>query len=72
MEHLQDRPDDWETATDMEHLEALADHQPVVQPFWMAYLRNHRPHVLRRRLLLFQEMGGYLGRPARCWLGRRR
>lgn len=66
--HLQERPDEWASATDEEWVAALLDRQPFVDPRFMNYAQGHRPHCLRRSLLLHQDMGGYLGAPARRWL----
>jgi hypothetical protein len=69
--HLQDRPLDWEQATDAEHLEALLDRQRLLNPFWMDWIKRQRPQVLTRSLLKHERNGGYLSPPARKWLGRR-
>ncbi len=72
-EHLMSRPLDWEAAEDAEVLDALCSISGMVCPFFMAYVKNHRPHVLRQYLVLHEAMGGYVGPPARRFLrGRRR
>jgi len=67
-EHLQNRPNDWASATDDEWTAALLDTPPLICPFFMSYAQNHRPQCLRRALLLHKDTGGYLGAPARRWL----
>lgn len=68
MKHLQDRRDDWADATDQEVTEALLDMPTLICPFFMAYVQSSRPQSLRRSLLLHEDMGGYIGAPARRWL----
>jgi hypothetical protein len=68
MKHLQERRDDWETATDQEWAEALLSPPALICPFFMAFARNRRPEALRRSLLLHRDLGGYLGPPARRFL----
>lgn len=68
MEHLQDRPNDWPTATDEEWTKALMKVPAFIDPFFMAYAQRHRPHCLRRAILLHQDLGGFVGRPAQRWL----
>lgn len=68
MKHLQERPDDWLTATDEEWTAALLDHPTLIDPRFMAHAERCRPHCLRRALLLHADTGGYLGAPARRWL----
>lgn len=71
--HLQNRRDDWEEATDAEVLDALLNRPPYGHdPLFFNWIRNHRPHCLRRSLLLHEQMGGYLGAPALRFLGRKR
>jgi len=69
-EHLMHRPLDWEAASDAEWLDALSRTPRPVDPTFMAHAQNQRPHVLRQSLVLFEQMGGFLGLPARRWLGR--
>lgn len=71
-DHLQERRADWHDATDAEHLDALTDRQPFICPMWMAYLQRTRPHVLRRSILLHEDMGGFVGAPGRRFLRRGR
>ena len=66
--HLQVRRKDWADASDDEFVEALLSMPPLIDPFFMAYVKNHRPHCLRRALVLHADLGGYLGAPARRWL----
>lgn len=70
-EHLMHRPLDWELSSDQEWLDALSRTPRPVDPRFMAFAENQRPHVLRQALLLFEQMGGHLAMPARRWLGRR-
>jgi hypothetical protein len=74
VKHLQDRPHDWADATDEEIVDALLNRVEFVCLRWMAFVERERPHCLRRSLLLFEDLGGYLAAPARRWLrgGRRR
>lgn len=73
MSHLQDRRDDWESATDEEVIDALLD-RPAYghDPRFFNFMRRTRPHCLRQSLLLHEAMGGYLGVPALRFLGRKR
>ena len=59
---LQDRPLDWQLATDEELLECLK--AGPLDPRCFNYIKNHRPRVLRRSLLEHVEQGGRLMRTA--------
>jgi hypothetical protein len=69
IEELQHRPKDWETATDEQILSALMEKKDFVNPFFVNWVRNHRPDVMRRYLNLHRDMGGTLGSYAREFLG---
>lgn len=70
--HLQDRRDDWADASDEEWVLALLNPPALICPFFMAYAQRCRSHCLRKALLLHEQCGGFPGRPARRFLGRRR
>ena len=69
--HLQDRRDDWADASDEDWIDALLHPPTLICPFWLNYARQHRPHCLRRSLLLHESLGGWLGPPALKFLGRK-
>ncbi len=71
MSHLQDRPDDWATASQEETIQALFQAPRFINPFWMAFLRRERPGVLAKQLKLHAAGGGHLGQPARRLLAER-
>lgn len=62
--HIQNRPDDWTTATDEEHIAGLLEPKRFVDPFWMAYLKTSRPHCLTTYLNIHEARGGVVGSPA--------
>ena len=69
-DHLQAQPAEmWERATDDEIVEALHNLPRFIDPRFMNYCKHDRPAALRRQLIEHQERGGYLGAPARRWLG---
>ena len=68
--HLQNRPDDWPSATDEEIIHALFHPTDAfVNPRWMNYLERDRPQALTTYLRLLAAGGGRLGPPARRFLG---
>lgn len=65
---LIDRPDDWRSATDTEICEELSRPKKFVDPAFINYVLHFRPNCMRRYLILHEQMGGYVGAPARRWL----
>lgn len=61
-------PEAWEAAPDEELVSAPLERKRFVNPGFIAWLEQHRPAALRRSLLLFRDLGGVLGAPAKRFL----
>lgn len=71
MTHIQDNRSIWESASDEQHLQGLLNRgKAIINPTWMNYLKRNRPHLIGQYLNLYQQGGGYLGKPARDYLKR--
>jgi hypothetical protein len=64
MRHLQERREDWESATDEEIVDAILRRPKLLDPFFHNWVVRARPHCMRRALLLHADLGGHLGAPA--------
>lgn len=54
------KPQDWEQATDEQHIKYLFEPKPLVDPFYMAYLMQERRQVITQYLQLWQAQGSYM------------
>lgn len=53
-------PQEWQAATDEQHIKHLFEIKKMVDPRYINYLERERPHVVTQYLRLWQAQGSYM------------